>query len=61
MSNFFSKSTITDLFDVHERGNAMGLFLLGPLVGPVAGPIVGGFINECKYSLNIGDQHKSGK
>ncbi|KAI8359873.1 major facilitator superfamily domain-containing protein, partial [Choanephora cucurbitarum] len=38
--------TITDLFDVHERGNAMGLFLLGPLVGPVVGPIAGGFINE---------------
>ncbi|KAI9474246.1 MAG: major facilitator superfamily domain-containing protein [Benjaminiella poitrasii] len=38
--------TITDLFDVHQRGNAMGLFLLGPLVGPVVGPIAGGFINE---------------
>ncbi|KAI7889524.1 major facilitator superfamily domain-containing protein, partial [Mucor mucedo] len=38
--------TITDLFDIHERGNAMGLFLLGPLIGPVVGPIAGGFINE---------------
>ncbi|KAK4509378.1 uncharacterized protein ATC70_007729 [Mucor velutinosus] len=38
--------TITDLFDVHERGNAMGLFLLGALIGPVLGPILGGFINE---------------
>lgn len=43
--------TITDLFDIHERGNAMGLFLLGPLVGPVVGPIVGGFINECTCNL----------
>ena len=33
---------------MHERGNAMGLFLLGPLVGPVIGPIAGGFISECK-------------
>ncbi|KAI8375450.1 major facilitator superfamily domain-containing protein [Blakeslea trispora] len=29
--------TITDLFEVHERG---------PLIGPVIGPIAGGFINE---------------
>jgi MFS family permease len=45
----FEHRTITDLFDMHERGNAMGLFLLGPLVGPVVGPIAGGFINECRY------------
>ncbi|KAI7902415.1 major facilitator superfamily domain-containing protein, partial [Cokeromyces recurvatus] len=38
--------TITDLFNVQERGNAMGIFLLGPLIGPVIGPIAGGFINE---------------
>ncbi|KAI9494016.1 major facilitator superfamily domain-containing protein [Zychaea mexicana] len=38
--------TITDLFLVHERGNAMGLFFLGPLIGPVVGPIAGGYINE---------------
>ncbi|KAI8991370.1 major facilitator superfamily domain-containing protein [Mycotypha africana] len=38
--------TITDLFDIHERGNAMGLFLLGALIGPVLGPIFGGFINQ---------------
>ncbi|CEP19108.1 hypothetical protein [Parasitella parasitica] len=38
--------TITDLFEVYERGNAMGLFLLGALIGPVLGPILGGFINE---------------
>ena len=41
--------TITDLFLVHERGNAMGLFFLGPLIGPVVGPIAGGYINQCKY------------
>ncbi|KAG1142015.1 hypothetical protein G6F37_007862 [Rhizopus arrhizus] len=38
--------TVIDLFDVHERGNAMGFFLLGPLIGPVIGPIAGGYINE---------------
>ncbi|KAG2226672.1 hypothetical protein INT45_001019 [Circinella minor] len=38
--------TITDLFLVHERGNAMGLFFLGPLIGPVVGPIAGGYINQ---------------
>ncbi|KAG1052502.1 hypothetical protein G6F46_007574 [Rhizopus delemar] len=40
--------TVIDLFDIHERGNAMGFFLLGPLIGPVIGPIAGGYINECK-------------
>ncbi|KAI9313163.1 major facilitator superfamily domain-containing protein [Dichotomocladium elegans] len=38
--------TVTDLFTTQERGNAMGLFLLGPLIGPVVGPIAGGYINE---------------
>ncbi|KAL0086719.1 major facilitator superfamily domain-containing protein [Phycomyces blakesleeanus] len=38
--------TVSDLFMVHERGNAMGLFFLGPLVGPVVGPIAGGYISE---------------
>ncbi|KAI9255611.1 major facilitator superfamily domain-containing protein [Phascolomyces articulosus] len=38
--------TITDLFLVHERGNAMGLFFLGPLIGPVVGPIAGGYIDQ---------------
>ncbi|KAI8137409.1 major facilitator superfamily domain-containing protein [Fennellomyces sp. T-0311] len=38
--------TITDLFLIHERGNAMGLFFLGPLIGPVVGPIAGGYINQ---------------
>lgn len=44
----FVYSTVIDLFDIHERGNAMGFFLLGPLIGPVIGPIAGGYINECK-------------
>ncbi|KAI8390910.1 major facilitator superfamily domain-containing protein [Radiomyces spectabilis] len=38
--------TIIDLFQVHDRGKAMGLFFLGPLVGPVIGPIAGGYISQ---------------
>ncbi|KAI7871035.1 major facilitator superfamily domain-containing protein [Spinellus fusiger] len=38
--------TISDLFHVQNRGTAMGLFFLGPLVGPVVGPIAGGYISE---------------
>ncbi|KAI9243799.1 major facilitator superfamily domain-containing protein, partial [Sporodiniella umbellata] len=38
--------TVIDLFNPQERGNAMGVFLLGPLIGPVVGPIVGGYINQ---------------
>jgi MFS family permease len=40
--------TITDIFSASERGNAMGLFFLGPLIGPVLGPLAGGYINQCK-------------
>lgn len=29
--------TIADLWDVHERGRAMGIFYLGPLCGPLLG------------------------
>ncbi|ORX63933.1 MFS general substrate transporter [Basidiobolus meristosporus CBS 931.73] len=38
--------SIADLFDMRERGTAMGLFLIGPLVGPITGSIIGGVINE---------------
>ena len=38
--------TIADLFEVHERGRAMGLFYLGPLCGPLFAPILGGIVGE---------------
>ena len=33
-----------DLFKPEERGKAMGIYALGPLLGPALGPIVGGFV-----------------
>ncbi|CBQ69386.1 related to MFS multidrug transporter [Sporisorium reilianum SRZ2] len=36
--------TIADLFDPAERGSAMGMYSLAPLLGPAIGPIVGGWI-----------------
>lgn len=38
--------TITDIFGAKERGTALGLFALGPLLGPVIGPIAGGYIAQ---------------
>ncbi|KAJ6014616.1 MFS transporter [Penicillium herquei] len=38
--------TIADLYPTSERGKAMALFGLGPLLGPVCGPVVGGFVTE---------------
>ncbi|KAK9765776.1 Dityrosine transporter 1 [Basidiobolus ranarum] len=38
--------SISDLFELQERGTAMGLFFVGPLVGPIVGSMVGGMINE---------------
>lgn len=38
--------TIADVWDVRERGRAMGIFYLGPLCGPLISPIVGGALAE---------------
>ena len=34
--------TIADIWEVKERGRAMGMFYLGPLCGPLFAPIIGG-------------------
>lgn len=38
--------TIADLYQPSERGKAMALFGLGPLLGLVSGPVIGGFVTE---------------
>ncbi|KAL8794142.1 MAG: hypothetical protein Q9195_003327 [Heterodermia aff. obscurata] len=38
--------TIADLWEVQERGKAMGIFYLGPLMGPLLAPILGGILGE---------------
>lgn len=38
--------TIADIWAVKERGQAMGIFYLGPLMGPLFAPIVGGALAE---------------
>jgi len=38
--------TIADIWDVRERGRAMGIFWLGPLCGPLFAPIIGGALAE---------------
>jgi multidrug resistance protein len=35
-----------DLFKPEERGKAMGLYAMGPLLGPAVGPIVGAWVAE---------------
>jgi hypothetical protein len=34
------------MWSAEERGKAMGVYTLGPLLGPVVGPIAGGFIAQ---------------
>lgn len=34
--------TIADLWEPQERGKAIGIFSLGPMLGPLAAPIIGG-------------------
>ncbi|CAI7676334.1 unnamed protein product [Penicillium pancosmium] len=38
--------TIADIWEVKERGRAMGIFWLGPLCGPLLAPILGGVLAE---------------
>ena len=38
--------TIADIWEVRERGRAMGTFYLGPLCGPLFAPIIGGALAE---------------
>lgn len=38
--------TIADIWEVKERGQAMGYFYLGPLMGPLLGPIIGGLLTQ---------------
>lgn len=37
---------LSDLFGSHERGKAVSIYSLAPLLGPAIGPIAGGFIVE---------------
>ncbi|KAL8666289.1 MAG: hypothetical protein Q9202_001558 [Teloschistes flavicans] len=38
--------TIADIWEVKERGKAMGVFYLGPLMGPFLAPIIGGALAQ---------------
>ena len=38
--------TIADVWEVRERGRAMGVFYLGPLLGPLLAPIIGGVLSQ---------------
>ena len=38
--------TISDMFPVEERGKAMAVWAMGPLLGPCIGPLMGGYMIE---------------
>lgn len=38
--------TISDMFPVEQRGKAMAVWAMGPLLGPCIGPVAGGYIVE---------------
>ena len=39
-------AVLGDLFKPEERGKAMGLYAMGPLLGPAIGPIIGGWVAQ---------------
>ncbi|KUJ15138.1 benomyl/methotrexate resistance protein [Mollisia scopiformis] len=40
--------TFGDMFSAKERGAALSIWAMGPLLGPVVGPVAGGFLAEAK-------------
>ncbi|KAK5996085.1 Efflux pump radE [Cladobotryum mycophilum] len=36
--------TISDMFPIQERGKAMSVWAIGPMLGPCIGPVAGGFV-----------------
>lgn len=51
--------TLSDIWEPVERGRAMGMFYLGPLLGPILAPLIGGALSEslgwkaCMYFLAV--------
>ncbi|KAJ5349269.1 hypothetical protein N7541_006996 [Penicillium brevicompactum] len=37
---------VADMFPVDQRGRAMAVWMLGPIMGPSVAPVVGGFVSE---------------
>jgi multidrug resistance protein len=40
--------TNADMFRTEERGTAMAIWSIGPLLGPVIGPVAGSFLSQAK-------------
>ncbi|KAH9880055.1 hypothetical protein J1614_002080 [Plenodomus biglobosus] len=40
--------TIADLIPRHQRGTAMGIWMMGVTIGPCVGPLIGGYLGEAK-------------
>lgn len=40
--------SIADVFKQEQRGAAMAICAMGPLIGPVVGPVAGGFLGEAE-------------
>ncbi|KAI8323234.1 MFS general substrate transporter, partial [Martensiomyces pterosporus] len=38
--------TISDIYPREQRGTALGIYYLGPLLGPCLGPLIGGYVGQ---------------
>ncbi|KAI9481026.1 MAG: major facilitator superfamily domain-containing protein [Benjaminiella poitrasii] len=38
--------SVADIYEIHERGNALGIYFTGQFAGPLFGPIIGGYLVE---------------
>lgn len=57
--------SLADMFEVHERGQKLGVFYGMPLVGPAIGPLIGGGLgsvsgSECGDETRLTVRHSDG-
>ncbi|KAI9486470.1 MAG: major facilitator superfamily domain-containing protein [Benjaminiella poitrasii] len=38
--------SVSDIFEPHERGKAMSIYILGTILGPAIAPMIGGYIDQ---------------
>lgn len=44
--------SLADMFEVHERGQKLGVFYGMPLIGPAIGPLIGGALGNVSYGCH---------
>lgn len=53
--------SLADMYEVHERGQKLGLFYGMPLLGPALGPLIGGALGNVRLRRCLISKWRSGE